>query len=48
MGSTGAAGHDAMMRHLPVTPVLLLIDSDANLDIPLSEHLDLRLLYQDH
>lgn len=38
MGSASAAGHDAMMRHIPVTPVLLLIDSDANLDIPLSEH----------
>lgn len=47
MGSASAAGHDAMMRHIPVTPVLLLIDSDANLDIPLSEHPDLHLVYQD-
>ncbi len=29
---------DAMMRQIPVTPVLLLINSDANLDKPLTEH----------
>ena len=29
-----------MMRSIPVTPVLLLTNCDANLDIPYSEHQD--------